>query len=66
MRITNENLIMCLQQDEEVPELAEEELEEKRWGKRTQQLCHIINKNIVRGDACGFKDLTARKNRKQV
>ena len=54
------------QANEDMEALDEEELEEKRWGKRTQQLLHIINRNLVRGDACGFKDLTMRKNRKQV
>ena len=59
-------LFRNLQANEDMEVLDEEELEEKRWGKRTQQLLHIINRNLVRGDACGFKDLTLRKNRKQV
>jgi len=43
-----------------------EELEEKRWSRRTQQMMHVINKNLKSNSTASFVEMTARNNRKQV
>jgi cohesin complex subunit SCC1 len=43
-----------------------EELEEKRWTRRTQQMMHVINKHLNVQPTASFKEMTIRNNRKQV
>lgn len=47
-------------------EAGEEELEERRWGKRTHQMLHILTRTLENVHIASFKDLVARNNRKQV
>ena len=45
----------------------DEEQEEKRWNKRTQQMSYILNRSFTRGESTvGFNELVERNNRKQV
>lgn len=43
-----------------------EDMEEKRWTKRTQQMMHILDRHLQRTATASFKELTSRNNRKQV
>ena len=43
-----------------------EEMEEKRWTRRTQQMMHVINKHLRRDPTASFREMTASNNRKQV
>ena len=43
-----------------------EDMEEKRWSRRTQQMMHVINKHLKAQAFASFKEITARNNRKQV
>lgn len=45
---------------------AEEEAEERRWNKRSQQMLHSLSRVLARHDSIGFKDLIAHGNRKHV
>lgn len=57
------NYICCVLQSA----VDDEEQEEKRWNKRTQQLSYTLNRSFERGDATvAFSELIVRNNRKQV
>lgn len=45
---------------------AEEEAEERRWNKRSQQMLHSLTRVLARRDAVSFRDLVATGNRKYV
>jgi len=47
-------------------EVGEEEREERRWGKRTQQMMHILTRQLQNMNTASFKELVSRNNRKQV
>ena len=44
----------------------EEEAEERRWNKRSQQMLHVLNRVLQRQPTVGFKEMAAHNNRKQV
>jgi cohesin complex subunit SCC1 len=52
--------------DKEPTEAEAEEMEERRWNKRSQQMIHIIERQLQRTEQASFKDLISRNNRKQV
>lgn len=45
----------------------EDDLEERRWNKRTQQMSYILNRSYSRGEpVVQFSQLVHNNNRKQV
>lgn len=45
---------------------AEEEAEERRWNKRSQQMLQSLTRVLVRRDAVAFQDLIANGTRKHA
>lgn len=53
-------------EDEEGEDGTEEDEDEKRWTKRTQQLLHIMSKQLSKSESVSFHGLLHQNNRKQA
>ncbi|XP_070533696.1 double-strand-break repair protein rad21 homolog isoform X2 [Ptychodera flava] len=53
-------------EEEEDGDADTEEQDEKRWNKRTQQMIHVLQKQLQRQDQITFSELAKKNNRKQA
>ena len=54
-------------EDEEAEgEIEKNDVQDKRWTKRTQQTLHLLDKAMKKKEPVNFKDLTKKCNRKQA
>ncbi|XP_077990059.1 double-strand-break repair protein rad21 homolog [Glandiceps talaboti] len=52
--------------DEDDDDDVSEDKEEKRWNKRTQQMIHVLQKQLQKQDEITFNELSKKNNRKQA